>query len=291
MVLQLQDNNSINNTKKSHVIFPEEQLDLFTPDELNQQQSITEQEKINRNIIPIKKNVENIVNNQERVFLINDKIKFFNINFSEDENNFFITFLVTKNIESNHNNTDLKITITLNKTNKYNNILVTQEGIKDLSFKLELIKYFLTAQGFHNLMSVILWLNNVPQDLLNIKYNHKKYWTAESFYNKEKVKYKWEKLNLWKIWISHNHFPELYLLKDNSSVNFEKDNFDFKIELEFDKKVYTVSWIWLKTINNTWDHSESSINIDITEINIDPHLEDRLVSQIKDHIIYYIQEL
>ena len=281
---------NLDNQENNYVSWsPEIQLELYSDE------NHTYSENINESIIEHKKSVDESLNliNKEQIFLNNEKIKFFNIKFNQDENNFFITFLVNKNTESNNKNEDLNITITINKNNKYNNILVTQEGIKDLSIKLELIKYFLTAEGFHNLMKTILELNNAPQELLNIKYNHKKYWTAESFYNNEKLKYKWEKGNLWKVWLSSNYFPDLFILKDNSNVEFNKDQFLFKLELEIDKKLYIVEWTWLKTINNWWNHDENIIHTDIQEYNVlwKDNISDSLKEQIKRHIIYYIQEL
>jgi hypothetical protein len=204
-----------------------------------------------------------------------------------------IKFTIRTNSNSGIENDDLFIDIDINKTQKYNNITIKHSKINTMWMRLEVLKYFVTAEWFHKLMTKIFLLSSLSNNLKNTEYHHEKHWSLKDYKEKEKSKYTGEKWILWKIWLSNNHFPELFLLKDNCEVNFIKDQFTFSIEIEIHKKIFVINWKWIKTIDNTWNHQEKISNVIVNEFNIttENNFSDEIKRQIERYINYYICNL
>jgi hypothetical protein len=188
---------------------------------------------------------------------------------------------------------DLTIEIKIDTWKKYNNINIKHSEMFSMKMRLEVLKYFVTTQGFHKLMSEILNLDSTPDNLKTFNYHHSKHWFLKDYTDKEKNKYKWEKLLLWKIWLSNNYFPNVFLLKDNCKINFNKNTFNFHIDIEIDNTIYTINWNGIKTRDNTWNFQEVITNIIFDNFNIvtlNNFWEDT-IKYIKEYINYYICEL
>jgi hypothetical protein len=263
-----------------------QQLDLFTNNEWISENNVS--------ILNCKektsKSVESLLKIKNDIFYESSIVNFSNLEIKKSNNIININFTISLNEEPN---SKLLIEIDINTLEKFNNIVIRHSDMTSIKMRFEVLKYFVTKEWFHKLMSEILKLEYIPDELKDITYHHQKHWSLKDYIESEEIKYRGEKLILWKIWLSSNHFPDLFLLKDNCEVKIKNKKFNFVIEFEIDNKVYKVTWNWLRTEDYSWNGREKVVNILINNFNLETSndFSNETLNQLERYINYYIAKL